>query len=159
NDDRDTWYVAVGDVSGDGKLDIVEMNSGDHDPTKTATFYLNDGTGGFPTATELGPPNSDGMVMLGDVNSDGRLDIVEWGNAALVVLINGGSNNFSDVTSLPTGGSAAFGDMDGDGYLDIVQSSPFGAQGQIYLNDKQGHFSNFAAFGSPATSYGVAVAD
>ncbi|MCB9102292.1 MAG: VCBS repeat-containing protein, partial [Anaerolineales bacterium] len=73
---NNTNSVAVGDLNGDGFLDIVEGNflaSGG----QQSYVYLNDGTGGFLSASPFGGTNGTRSVVMGDLNGDGFLDIVE----------------------------------------------------------------------------------
>jgi hypothetical protein len=85
----DTWGMAVGDFSGDGKLDIatVSLNEG------TLNVFLGNGdgtfTGGF-TYTFLAPTNSPMSVITSDVNGDGILDLIVVSYNSLN-LTNGGA--------------------------------------------------------------------
>jgi archaellum component FlaG (FlaF/FlaG flagellin family) len=66
----------MGDMDGDGDLDIVEGNSGTY-----SRVYLNPGNGYFDTSNTIG--NADealGGLALGDVNNDGGLDVMIVGN-------------------------------------------------------------------------------
>src|SRR4051794_3964466 len=67
-----TQNIAVGDVNGDGSLDLVLARY--FEPN---VIYFNDGTGAFSPGEALGPPGGDVRgVALGDMNDDGSLDIV-----------------------------------------------------------------------------------
>ncbi|NIS75166.1 MAG: VCBS repeat-containing protein, partial [Deltaproteobacteria bacterium] len=63
---------ALGDVEGDGDLDIIEGNSGQ--PNRV---WLNDGTGTFADSGQLLGSSDTTSVALGDLDGDGDLDIVE----------------------------------------------------------------------------------
>ena len=101
---------AVGDVDGDGDLDIVRER-----------VHLNDGRGLF----ELGPPipavfYAGAPVELVDVDVDGDLDLLVL-NGSLHTLYNDGHGNFHDLgaATLVLGGTQAradliTGDLDGD---------------------------------------------
>ncbi len=72
--DDETRDLELGDVDGDGDVDMVCANHGSN------RLYLNDGTGVFSDAT-LGawPLTADltNAIALGDVDADGDLDVIE----------------------------------------------------------------------------------
>ena len=69
-------------------------------------------------------------VALGDVDGDGRVDIVvansnsDYGGAPNQLLLGSAMGGFEEAVTLPGGSltttSVALGDIDGDGHLDIV---------------------------------------
>lgn len=126
-----TGSLQLGDVDGDGDLDLVVGNSGQ----QTSLLYLNNGSGTFTDATATRMPAStsnSSLQVLGDVDGDGDLDLV--GGGLLRLHLNNGNGAFTDVTPtrMPvtnTGGSFALGDVDGDGDLDMT----FSAWGQDHL--------------------------
>src|SRR5258708_9747826 len=68
-----THGLALGDMNGDNKLDIVTVNNSDND----VSIAFRDGRGGFtraPTTFAVGP--SPYPLALGDVNEDHHLDII-----------------------------------------------------------------------------------
>src|SRR5215204_4052597 len=96
-------------------------------------------------------------VSIGDVNADGRLDVVlakgrHW---PLVdrVLIGDGAGQFSVGYDLGKASdrsySARLVDMDRDGDLDVVLSNDRPDPKLVYLNDGTGHFRVGSTFGRP----------
>lgn len=87
--------IAVGDLDGDGNLDVVTANSNPVGVTGDLSIYLGDGTGRLGAAKRLSvalnrKPTS---VVIADFDNDGRLDIAyadyrAVGGAVLVLLNN-----------------------------------------------------------------------
>ena len=162
-----THDLALGDVDGDGDLDLVVANS--YSPNR---LYLNDGAGVFTdvTAAQMPPTFHARSIRFGDVDADGDLDLVvgNWGQNQL--LRNGGSGIFQDVTAscLPTDSDFTqaidLGDVDADGDLDLVIGNGhyWDAQNRLYRNDGGGTFVDVTASHLPATpdkTAGVHFAD
>jgi hypothetical protein len=143
--------VALGDVDGDGDLDIVFGNDrasyeSGYGPLLGGLIssasghenhlFLNDGNGVFSYAAQLPVDASvTGAVAFADVDGDGDLDLVcandDPGHSRLYV--NDGTGTFGDGTAarMPTGGasrSLAAGDVDHDGDPDLVTA------GRLYTN-------------------------
>ena len=116
----------LGDVDGDGTLDLVITGDDQNDDPAT-TLYLGDGSGGFSEANAGLTGVSGGSSTLGDVDGDGNLDLVITGfsdNGRIsTVYLGDGSGGFSEADAGLTGvssGSSTVGDVDGDGTLDLV---------------------------------------
>jgi hypothetical protein len=124
-----TYAVVLGDVDGDGDLDLVCGNRGDAVGEPNTLFLNEGGVFGAEPAWISGPANMTEAVALGDVDGDGRPDLVcgnvgsEAGAGNTVYLNLGGV--FEDSPSWVSAEanatiSVALGDIDGDGRLDLV---------------------------------------
>jgi len=142
SDVRDTRLVVLGDMDDDGDLDVV---AGNHNQTNR--LYLNNGTSDPFVGISGSDITSDEYyttsVVLGDVDSDGDLDVVAgnyYDQANRLYLNNGTSDPFagvsgSDITSdAYSTTSVVLGDVDGDGDLDLVTGNQ-NEINRLYLNN------------------------
>jgi len=140
-----TQAMVVGDVDGDGDLDLVVGNWG-----QMNVVYLNDGDGSFDTTSYDFGAGSDATsaLALGDLDGDGDLDLAVGNhNEQSMVYLNDGDGSF-DTTSYTVGPAVdgtyalALGDMDGDGDLDLAVGN--WGQSRVYLNDGDGAFDTIS---------------
>ena len=142
SDDTSTVIIALGDVNGDGRIDIVIGNYGEENQ-----LLMNSGNGALSDGDPVSLPGGSRYtysIVLGDVNGDGLVDILigNFGEENQL-LINSGNGTFSDtnVVSLPGGSkqtiSLALGDVNGDGRMDIVVGN-YGEENQLFVNPDDG---------------------
>jgi hypothetical protein len=166
-----TTAVALGDVDGDGDLDLVLGNL--FQPNR---LYVNNGHGTFTDVTAARLPGgslSTTTLALGDVDGDGDLDLVVGSHSTSTALyLNDGLGTFAVAAGhMPFDAShyvesVALGDVDGDGDLDLVLGTVTvyyrAGQTRLYLNDGSGTFVNATATNMPVDSdhtYSVALGD
>jgi len=161
--------VALGDVDGDGRVDLVSANEFSH----TLTIFLQEEGGGFAQPVSLGDfsvTRTPYMIAVGDVDGDGRLDLVSanFGNHTLTVFVQEEGGGFAQAVSL--GGvfvtrhplSVAVGDVDGDGRVDLVSANSGNATLTVFFQEEDGAFAEPLALGDSSLTdfpYSVALGD
>jgi hypothetical protein len=124
-----TTSVAVGDLDGDGDLDIITGTGTEGtlvNPPPQVLWFENGNA--FLGRVLFGPVTGfrgSANVAVADLNGDGNLDIVAQAFGPMVWLENNGAKppNFAQHV-FPGGGSTIrIGDLDGDGDLDVVTAS------------------------------------
>ncbi len=121
--------MAVADVNGDGKLDLVVGNNG----TSSVGVLLGNGDGTFQPAVSYGSgASSPSAVAVADVNHDGKLDVLVAnyyseccsGDGVMSVLLGNGDGTFQAANTYDSGGSVptsvAVADVNGDGNADLI---------------------------------------
>ena len=107
-DTHATRVLAVGDINGDGRSDLVAGNYG-----QVNRWYANDGTAdpfkaGSGKDVRVGDTENTTSLELTDVNGDGRLDIVTGSNGQGVrVRLNDGTGNFATPVLVPGAGASS----------------------------------------------------
>ncbi len=166
----------LGDVDGDGDLDIVVGGEGwTGSSIKGCRVYVNNGTSGgkIDWDEETGPETSwtYDQCVLADINDDGDLDIVAGthGNGIRCWIGDSAFGWTAKNTGLPTGGEytgVAVADMNKDGDLDIIATDYSGGAGsgkevRLYTGDGTGSWTSRESSFADATqvSFGVAVGD
>lgn len=126
-----SFGIAMGDVNGDGKTDLVFGENG----SNLVSVFTGKGDGTFnaPATYVTGSTTTSDpfYVTLGDVNGDGKPDIVvaNWNDASISVLTNNGNGTFNPAVTYANGFNPytiMALDVDGDGLPDIVVANEGG---------------------------------
>jgi Ca2+-binding RTX toxin-like protein len=156
---QDRYPRTLADVNGDGRADIIGFGEAG---TYVALARADGSFGGltlalreFGAGATAGGWSSQGQFSrtLADVNGDGRVDIVGFGNAGTYVALGRGDGSFSDLTLAVQEFGAAPGaggwssqeryprvlaDVNGDGRADIIGFGDAGAY--VALGGADGSF-------------------
>jgi len=122
-----TIQTRLADLDGDGSLDVAAVNGGQGNPEPTLTLLFGNGNGGFGSPVVLPSYMIGHTLAVGDLNGDGRPDIVaaSFYQNSLAVFLNQGNRDFAGpfFSTPPNGGEffdLAIADFDGDGRNDVV---------------------------------------
>lgn len=115
--------VAVGDLNGDGRLDVAVANDDD-----SVSVLLNSGNGGLEDHVDYAAGSLPLSIAIGDLNGDGKADLATANTfgSSVSVLLNAGDGTFQpkvDYTTGPNPPAVAIGDMNGDGKADLATAN------------------------------------
>jgi hypothetical protein len=158
--------VAVADVNGDNKPDIVVADY----TSNYVGVFLNTGNGTFlaQTTYSAGAGSNPRSVAVADVNNDNKPDIVvaEYTTNSFGIFLNAGNGTFlNQATYLISAGSnpraSVVADVNSDNKPDIVVADYSSNYVSVFLNAGNGTFFNQTTYSTGAGSnpYSVVVAD
>ncbi len=152
------YAVAVADINGDGKPDLVETSNG------IVGLLLGNGDGTFQPVKNISADQAT-AVAIADVNGDGKPDLLLGVAGGIGVLLGNGDGTFQPEVNYSFGGlgasSIAVADVNGDGKLDVVAMDGESGNVSVVLGNGDGTFQPVVTYGG-ATGLGnpsVAVAD
>ncbi|PYX50111.1 MAG: hypothetical protein DMG79_06915 [Acidobacteria bacterium] len=140
-------YVAVGDLNGDGKLDLaVSMNNGPVYPGAiVVTLGNGDGTFqapvAYPSSTQAGGLGYayTANVQTADFDGDGNLDLiyVNYYYGTVGIMAGIGDGTFASPVEFPAAGyiwGMSLADVNGDGTVDVVVGNDYVGGVSVLLN-------------------------
>ncbi len=119
--------LTMGDFDGDGHADLLIYR--DPAAISSAYVYYGDGTGAFPQFTTLSLPSGFADFSGGDVNTDGKMDVMavdpSLSSSHIFVFYGDSSRKFSSRTAITgarclAGLPAQVADLDGNGQNDLI---------------------------------------
>lgn len=155
-----TAAVTVADFNNDGKLDFAMALATQF--SQNVTVALGTGAGALGPATSFTVGYAPEAVAAGDVNGDGKVDLVtaNLSGDSVSVLLGSGTGSFGAAQDYDAGSqprSVAMADFDGDGKIDLVSANAVGVT--VLLGNGTGSFKGPVSVAAGSYPFGVAVGD
>jgi uncharacterized protein (DUF2141 family) len=160
--------VAVADLNGDGKPDLIVANGVDGN----VSVLLGKGDGTFLPQVIYPTGSGPSSVVVADLNGDGKLDLVvansrgdldePYPNGSVSVLLNAGAGTFAPQVTYPTGvgpSSVAVVDLNDDGELDLAVTNYADSTVSVLFNAGAGTFAPQVTYPTGVGPTSVAAAD
>lgn len=160
--------VAVGDLNGDGRPDLVsanfQMNTEFGIPPWSTSVLIGDGTGQFAAPMHYGVGSAPKDALIGDLDGDGREDVViaNSGSNDVSVLRGNGDGTLAAEVRYDAGASPSFlamADLDADGRNDLVVANNASADVSVLLGAGDGTLRPQVRFGAGAYPTSLAIGD
>jgi hypothetical protein len=158
--EKNPMAVAVADLNGDRKDDVVVANQG----SGSVSVFLSNGRSFQNPVTYITQYEPD-AVAVSDFNGDGKPDLALTGfgpNTALWIMLGKGDGSFNAPVLYAAEAysrSLAVGDLNGDHKPDVVTASDSTGMLTISLNAGDGTFPQYVTIPAGGRPFSVALAD
>jgi|GEM_PF-1808406 len=163
------YAVAIGDIDGDGKPDLVAANY----RSTSVSVFLNTGGNGtlsFASKVDFTTGDNPSAIAIGDIDGDGKPDVIVTNFSVNTVSVlrntsSSGTLSFATKVDFSTGNapySIAIGDVDGDGKLDLIVGNSASSSISVLRNTGSYGNPNFAAkvdFTVGSLPYSIGIGD
>jgi hypothetical protein len=156
------YFVASGDINGDGYPDLVVSNTTTNNKVGSISVLLNNRNGTFAQAVSYPTGWLPYQVAVGDINGDGYADVVvaEYGASTAQIFWGSKSGTLTQGPALPTGINpygVAIADLAGNGQPDVIVSCFENSQVYVFPNEGNGAFGSPVIYTSNLTKPGSIV--
>jgi hypothetical protein len=150
--------VAIGDLNGDGRNDVVmtTSNYGSSTNNRSILVFYQTGSGGLAPLVRYAIGADGNSVAIADFTGDGRNDIaVGRETSGIRVFAQGIAGGFDNYTDYPTANASwiCAGDFNNDGRADVAGISWSSQQVDVFVQTANGSLSYFNQFAANYAGY------